>query len=100
ALAAACAGRPLDFFVAFSSRAATDGLVGSADYAAANAFQDAYTVQLARQGVPALSIGWPSWADVGMAVAHDEGLAPWTVEVDEHTWLLDEHRFDGVAVMP
>ena len=101
ALAEACAGRaPLDFFVMFSSRSAVDGLIGSADYAAANAFQDATAVVLSRQGVPALSIGWPSWAEVGMAVDRDERLEPWVVEVGPDTPLLDEHRIDGVPVMP
>ncbi|MCT9932201.1 SDR family NAD(P)-dependent oxidoreductase [Planotetraspora sp. A-T 1434] len=99
-LTEAFADRPaLDFFVCFSSRAATDGLVGSADYAAANAFQDACAQVLRRSGVAALSINWPSWARVGMAAEH--GVRTWSAELSvENCPLLDEHRVDGVAVLP
>lgn len=62
----------LDFFVTFSSGAAVAGNVGQADYAAANAFMDAYAAY--REGLVAagtrrgrtLSINWPLWADGGM----------------------------------
>ncbi|KAF3469296.1 SDR family NAD(P)-dependent oxidoreductase [Streptomyces sp. Tu 3180] len=62
----------LDFFVAFSSGAAVTGNVGQADYAAANAFMDAFAEY--RQGLVAdgrrsgrtLSINWPLWAEGGM----------------------------------
>ena len=68
ALAEALAGQPaLDFVVFFSSRAAVDGLIGSGDYAAANAVLDLYARD---PGIPAgrvLSINFPSWARVGMA---------------------------------
>ncbi|MEZ0075273.1 SDR family NAD(P)-dependent oxidoreductase [Planotetraspora sp. GP83] len=99
-LTEAFADRPaLDFFVCFSSRAATDGLVGSADYAAANAFQDACAQVLRRSGVAALSINWPSWARVGMAAEH--GVRTWSAELSaEDCPLLDEHRVDGVPVLP
>ena len=87
----------LDFFVAFSSRSGTHGLFGSADYAAANAFLDA---QVTTGGLPArmLSIGWPSWSEVGMAAAP----APLLEELlsDRTHWTLDEHRIDGRPVQP
>ncbi len=90
---------PLDFFACFSSRAAVDGLAGSADYAAANAFQDAYAQVMRRAGIPALSINWPSWAQVGMAAEH--GVSTWFGQADPDTCaLLDEHRVDGVPVLP
>ncbi|MCP4023726.1 MAG: KR domain-containing protein, partial [Desulfobacteraceae bacterium] len=64
----------LDFFILFSSGAGALGNPGQADYAAANAFMDAYTGyrnQLSttgkRHGV-ALSINWPLWKDGGMQV--------------------------------
>ena len=100
ALAEALRGRPpVDFFVCFSSRAATDGLLGSGDYAAANAFQDAYTTVLRRAGVPALSVNWPSWAEVGMAAEY--GQRVWAAEYgSDNCPLMDEHRIDGQAVMP
>ena len=89
----------LDFFVTFSSRAATDGLVGSADYAAANAFQDAHAQVLRRAGVPALSINWPSWARVGMAAS--SGVRTWSMPMGPSvSEIMDEHRIGGVAVLP
>ena len=100
ALAAECVARQVATFVVFSSRAAVDGLAGSADYAAGNAFADAVALDLHRRGVAAMSIAWPSWSEVGMAVDRDERPRPWTVTVDE-TWpVVDEHRIDRVAVMP
>ena len=100
ALDEALSGRPpVDFFACFSSRAATDGLLGSGDYAAANAFQDAYVTVLRRRGIPALSINWPSWAEVGMAAEY--GLRTWSAEFGpDNCPMMDEHRIDGEPVMP
>src|ERR1019366_2756108 len=47
----------------FSSQAALTGMVGGADYSAANAFLDAFAAS--RPGW--LSIDWPGWSTVGMA---------------------------------
>ncbi|MFD0377738.1 SDR family NAD(P)-dependent oxidoreductase [Streptomyces sp. NPDC127112] len=111
------ADRPrLDFFTSFSSRASISGLVGSADYAAANAFLDAHAA-VSRQRC--VSVNWPSWASVGMAArstvdpGSGEPLSAWTgeqrraaealvyeEELTEKDWVLDEHRFAGRAVLP
>ncbi len=62
----------LDFFVLFSSAAGALGNLGQADYAAANAFLDAYAkyrnalvASKQRQG-HTLSINWPLWKEGGM----------------------------------
>ncbi|MCX7923144.1 MAG: SDR family NAD(P)-dependent oxidoreductase, partial [Clostridia bacterium] len=82
---------PLDFFILFSSTSGSLGNVGQADYAAANAFVDAYAgyrSSLAavkqRQG-QTLSVNWPLWKAGGM-------------HVDEETEKIIRHN-TGVAAM-
>ncbi|SMG01554.1 type I polyketide synthase [Burkholderia singularis] len=58
----------LDFFVLFSSNSALVGLGGQANYAAANAFLDAFAHYRLAHGLPALAINWGPWAEVGLAV--------------------------------
>jgi polyketide synthase PksN len=64
----------LDFILLFSSGAAETGNPGQADYAAANAFMDAfacYRNRLAEKGErwgKTVSINWPLWAQGGMHV--------------------------------
>ncbi|MFC5743592.1 non-ribosomal peptide synthetase [Dyella tabacisoli] len=70
----ASADMALDCFIVFSSITGAIGNVGQADYAAANAFMDAfanYRSDLADQGLRhgrTLSINWPLWAEGGMQV--------------------------------
>jgi polyketide synthase PksN len=64
----------LDCFICFSSLAAVLGNAGQTDYAAANAFMDAYAAhhnQLAARGERRgrmVSVNWPLWRDGGMHV--------------------------------
>jgi acyl transferase domain-containing protein/thioesterase domain-containing protein/acyl carrier protein len=69
---------PLDFLLLFSSISAFAGLAGQIDYAAANAFLDAYAQsRWARGEANTIAIDWSQWQEVGMAaeLASQLGLA-------------------------
>jgi polyketide synthase PksJ len=121
----------LDFLVFCSSTASVVGGVGAVDYCAANAFLDRYAqYKTSKHGVFAVSVGWPRWEGIGMAVETNAraraGAARRRVEtgavkhpllgsyVDEkfdeevyatelnerEHWVLSEHRIRGNAVLP
>jgi len=76
ALHRAFEGAELDFFVLFSAIPSLLGWLGqgAANYAAANAFLDALAVHRRARGLPAQSVGWGPWAEVGMAARAAGGL--------------------------
>ncbi len=91
ALEEALRGSKLDFIVLFSSISALTGLPGQFDYAAANAFLDAWSQrQFTLGGTRVVSINWAPWSDVGMAASLASAMgvsAPLTGEPTGHPLL-------------
>ncbi|HWX36970.1 MAG TPA: beta-ketoacyl reductase, partial [Steroidobacteraceae bacterium] len=69
----ATASQPLDWFCCFSSAAALLGSPGQGAYAAANSWLDAFTHWRRAQGLPATTIAWGAWAQIGRAASLEEG---------------------------
>jgi myxalamid-type polyketide synthase MxaD len=65
--------RRLDFFVMFSSAGAMLGSAGQGNHVAGNAFLDALAHYRRGRGLPALSIGWSQWGEVGEAAKAERG---------------------------
>jgi polyketide synthase 5 len=72
--------QPLDWFCSFSSAAALVGSPGQGAYAAANSWLDAFTYWRRAQDLPATSIAWGAWAEIGratdLAESADEAITP------------------------
>lgn len=60
-------GRPLDFFVLYSSVSSLLGTPGQATYAVANAFLDGLASYRRGLGLPGLALQWGSWGETGMS---------------------------------
>lgn len=106
ALAEALARETPDFLLLFSSISAFAGLPGQSDYAAANAFLDAYAD--ARRDDPhtrVVSIGWSQWREVGMAATLGAGAGaalPDTLDGGsalDHPFLGRLHRLSDDCVV-
>ncbi|MET1255504.1 SDR family NAD(P)-dependent oxidoreductase [Aliikangiella maris] len=62
---------PLKFFICYSSVATILRAAGQSDYTAANAFLDGLAQYRREQGLPGVSVGWPAWREVGIAVEYN-----------------------------
>ena len=104
----------LDFLLLFSSISSFAPPPGQVDYAAANAFLDAFA--LSQTGQPVTAVNWGLWAGVGMAARDVGGSHPilgrrivqtptetvYSTQLScEKDWLVSEHRFkNGTALVP
>ncbi|MEU7318393.1 type I polyketide synthase [Streptomyces sp. NPDC007083] len=69
----ATAGLPeLDWWVAFSSESSLLGRPGQGSYAAANAWLEEFAAWRRAQGLPAVSINWGGWAEVGRGAYNEQ----------------------------
>lgn len=59
--------KELDFFVLYSSAASLLGSPGQANYSSANAFLDSLAGFRQANGLPATSINWGAWSEIGLA---------------------------------
>jgi acyl carrier protein len=59
--------QPLDFFVLFSSAVAILGSAGQGNHVAACVFEDALAYYRRSLGLPALTVNWGPWGEVGAA---------------------------------
>jgi amino acid adenylation domain-containing protein len=115
-----------DFVVLCSSINAITGGFGQVDYAAANAFMDAFAqANTKRRGTFYLSVNWDRWNETGMAVSMGAGsqgrgmvtkihhpllekCVAETLEQDvysteytvEKYWVLSEHTVAGIPTLP
>ncbi len=103
------AASALDFFVMFSSVASLLGAPGQGNYVAANAFLDALAHHRRARGLPALSVNWSGWSEVGLVARHGGAAEVFalrgfdSMSPDRALAMLEELlRYDlaQVAVMP
>jgi KR domain. len=64
---------PLEFFIMFSSATSLLGSVGQSNHVSANAFLDALAGDRLAHGLPALSINWGAWSEIGYAARVQAG---------------------------
>ncbi|NUO79142.1 SDR family NAD(P)-dependent oxidoreductase [candidate division KSB1 bacterium] len=62
--------RELDFFIMFSTGASLIGSAGQGNHAAANMFMDTLAHHRRALGLPALSINWGAWSEIGTVARH------------------------------
>ncbi|MDD1059816.1 acyltransferase domain-containing protein [Streptomyces cocklensis] len=121
-----CAEDDLEFLLLCSSVTAVLGGPGQSDYAAANAFLDAWAQAKRREsGLPVTAVGWDTWQETGMAAGLGARLGIGTgtpltghpllqrlvrstpvsrtyasVFSTDTSWIVGDHRIQGHGLVP
>lgn len=92
----------LEFFILFSSVSSLLHYPGQSDYTAANQFLDSLAELRRHSGLPALSLQWPAWREIGMAYrmgSVDETEKYAALDTQEALLLL-ERVLQGLETLP
>ncbi|HTY56399.1 MAG TPA: SDR family NAD(P)-dependent oxidoreductase [Candidatus Binataceae bacterium] len=99
-------GEPLEYFILCSSVSSIIAPPGQVDYAAANAFLDAFAQpRSSTASYPLIALQFPRWTDVGMAAdatfkSAAAGANEMTLDL-ARDWIVGEHRSrTGVGIFP
>jgi acyl transferase domain-containing protein/acyl carrier protein len=99
----------LDFFVMYGSAASVLGSAGQSNHSAANAFLDALAALRKSMGLPAITIAWGAWSEIGAATRVKDtgrsirlGLKSLTpekgIELLEQSMLSDRANVTALAI--
>ena len=80
--------QPLDWFCSFSSAAALVGSPGQGAYAAANSWLDAFAQWRRAEGLPATTVAWGAWTQVGRGTALAAGAGD-AIDPDEGAYAFE-----------